>query len=232
MPIDLNCDLGEGCAHDAELLRLITSANVSCGGHAGDVAAISETLFLAQQHGVQVGAHPGFLDREHFGRRELPWTSQIFYDCVYQIGSLLGLAKAWQVPVRYVKPHGALYNLACRAQRFADSVAAAAYVFGLPVMGLPGSVLERETKAKGLRFIGEGFADRRYQPDGTLVPRSEPNAMIETPEEVVAQAQRLILERGIETICVHGDNAHAVGFVKRLRDSLTQQGIEIKAFEI
>jgi UPF0271 protein len=230
MPIDLNCDLGEGCPHDAALLALVTSANVSCGGHAGTLACISETLSLAQQHSVQVGAHPGFPDREHFGRRELPWSTAHFLDCVYQVGGLIGLARARSIAVRYLKPHGALYNLACREQRFADTVAAAALVFRLPVMGLPGSVLEREVKQKGLRFIAEGFADRRYQPDGALVPRTQPHAMIETPEEAVAQAEWLIRDRGVETICVHGDNVQAVDFVRRLRDSLTRQGIEVRPF--
>jgi 5-oxoprolinase (ATP-hydrolysing) subunit A len=233
MPIDLNCDLGEGCPYDAELMPLITSANVACGGHAGDPAGISATLTLAKKHGVQIGAHPGFPDREHFGRRELACSSEhVFQDCLYQIGALVGLAKGVGVPARYVKPHGALYNQACRDTAFAGPVVRAAEVFDLAVMGLPGSILEKEAKRRSRRFVAEGFADRRYEPDGNLVQRSRPDAMIETPEEAVAQAKRLIRERGVETICVHGDNEQAVAFVKRLRDVLTEQGIEIKAFEL
>jgi UPF0271 protein len=233
MSIDLNCDLGEGCPHDAELMALITSANVACGGHAGDPAGISATLTLAKKHGVQVGAHPGYPDKEHFGRREVAYDSErVLQECLYQIGALLGLAKGVGVPVRYLKPHGALYNQACRDAAFAEPVVRAAGVFELAVMGLPGSVLELKTKHAALRFIPEGFADRRYQPDGSLVPRSRPDAMIETAEEAVVQAKWHIRERGVVTICVHGDNEQAVAFVKRLREGLTDQGIEIKPFDV
>jgi 5-oxoprolinase (ATP-hydrolysing) subunit A len=232
MSIDLNCDLGEGCPHDAELMTLITSANVACGGHAGEPAGIFATLTLAKKHGVQVGAHPGYPDKERFGRRELAYDSErVFQECLYQIGALLGLAKGVGVSVRYLKPHGALYNQACRDATYAEPVVRAAVAVDLAVMGLPGSILEKEAKRQGRQFIAEGFADRRYQDDGTLVPRSQPNAMIETAEEAVTQAKWLIRERGVETICVHGDNEHAVQFVRRLRESLTKQGIELKAFE-
>src|SRR5207302_1727036 len=138
MQIDLNCDLGEGCPFDAELMPLITSANIACGFHAGDPATAHAALKLAAQYGVQVGAHPGFADREHFGRRELQRSEeQVFEECVYQIGALAGLARAVELELRYVKPHGALYNMACRDDAYARPVVAAVALFGLKLMGLP-----------------------------------------------------------------------------------------------
>src|SRR5262245_10144307 len=143
MEIDLNCDLGEGCPHDEELLALITSANVACGGHAGDAATAFATLTAAARHGVRAGAHPSFPDREDFGRRELPRTEQqVFEDCVYQIGALAGVARAVGRPLSHLKPHGALYNMACRDDAYARPVIAAAALFELPLLGLPGSRLE------------------------------------------------------------------------------------------
>jgi UPF0271 protein len=230
MEIDLNCDLGEGCPFDAELMPLITSANVACGFHAGDPATVHATLRAAAQHGVQVGAHPGFADREHFGRRELQRTEeQVFEDCVYQVGALAGLARAVGLELRYVKPHGALYNMACRDDAYARPVGAAAELFGLPLMGLPGSRLEA-LSAGHCPFVAEGFADRRYQPDGSLVPRSRPDAFVEDPTEAVRQAERLLREQGVRTLCVHGDNPEALAFVRELRAALLRQGIVIRHF--
>jgi UPF0271 protein len=230
MEIDLNCDLGEGCALDAELMPLITSANIACGFHAGDPATAFAAVTAAVEQGVQIGAHPGFPDREHFGRRELSRTEQqVFEDCVYQIGALAGLAQAAGEEVRYVKPHGALYHMACRDDAYAHAVVAAAGVFGLSVMALPGSRLEALCAGR-CPFIGEGFADRRYQPDGTLVPRSQPNAFVADPAEAVRQVEWLLRDRGVRTICVHGDNPEAVAFVRALREALTRQGNTIQAF--
>jgi UPF0271 protein len=231
MEIDLNCDLGEGCPFDAELMPLITSANVACGFHAGDPATARAALEAARRHGVHVGAHPGFADREHFGRRELARTEeQVFDDCVYQLGALFGLARAAGLAVRYVKPHGALYNMACRDDAYARPVVAAADLFGLPVMGLPASRLQVQCLDR-CRFVAEGFADRRYEPDGSLVPRSRPDAFVEGPEEAVQQAEWLIRERGVETLCVHGDNPQAVAFVRTLREALRARGFVLRAFE-
>src|SRR5438067_2386844 len=228
MEIDLNCDLGEGCPFDAELMPLITSANVACGFHAGDPATAFATLVLAGRHGVQVGAHPSFNDRESFGRRELTRTEQqIFEECVYQLGALAGLTRAAGVALAYVKPHGALYNRACRDETCAAPVVRAAEVFGLAVMGLPGSRLEAACASR-CRFIAEGFADRRYQPDGSLVPRNRPDAFVEDADEAVQQAERLLGESKVRTLCVHGDNPQAVAFVRALRDALQRKGIAIR----
>jgi 5-oxoprolinase (ATP-hydrolysing) subunit A len=228
--IDLNCDLGEGCAFDAELIPLITSANVACGFHAGDAHTARQTLALALQHRVQPGAHPGFADREHFGRQELQLTSEeIYEEFVYQVGAIIALARAVNWPIRHIKPHGALYNMACRDDAYARPIVAAAEFFGLPLLGLPRSRLELHSRHR-CDFVAEGFADRRYRPDGSLVPRTEPDAFIETSQDAVRQVEWLIRERGVRTICVHGDNPKAVGFVRALRDGLTVAGHELKAF--
>jgi UPF0271 protein len=230
MEIDLNSDLGEGCATDPEVMPLVTSANIACGFHAGDPATAHATLVLAARHGVQVGAHPGFADRENFGRRELVLTeAQVFEDCVYQIGALAGLAHAAGVPVRHLKAHGALYNMACRDDAYARPIIAAAELFQLPVLGLPGSRLEAASAGR-CRFVAEGFADRRYRPDGSLVPRSQPDAFIEDPADAVRQVEWLVRDKGVHTICVHGDNPHALDFVRALRAALTRQGFVIKSF--
>jgi UPF0271 protein len=230
MEIDLNCDLGEGCPHDAELMPLITSANIACGFHAGDPATAHATLILAGKHGVQVGAHPGFPDREHFGRRELQQTeAQIFEECVYQIGALAGLARAAGVPLRYVKPHGALYNMACRDDAYARPVIEAVALFGLELMALPNSRLEALSAGR-CPFVREGFADRRYLPDGSLVPRSRPDAFVEDPAESVRQAEWLLRDKGVRTLCVHGDNPQALAFVRHLRVALLDRGIALRKF--
>jgi UPF0271 protein len=232
MEIDLNCDLGEGCPSDAELMPLITSANIACGFHAGDAAVALTALSLAGRHGVGAGAHPSFPDRESFGRRELQRRpEEVFADCVYQIGALAGLARAAGVTLRHVKPHGALYNMACRDEALAGPVVEAAALFGLPLLGLPGSRLEAVSAGR-CPFIAEGFADRRYLPDGSLVPRSRPDAFVADPDEAVRQADWLIRQRGVRTLCVHGDNPHAVAFVHRLREALARAGIAVRPFAV
>jgi 5-oxoprolinase (ATP-hydrolysing) subunit A len=226
MQIDLNSDLAEGCGLDAELMPLITSANLCCGFHAGDAATAHAGLKSAQQHGVQVGAHPGYTDREHFGRRDLTLSEEAIFElCLYQVGALAGLAQAVGIPLRYLKPHGALYNQACRDDAVARPIIAAATILRLPVMGLPNSRL-----AVSSSFIAEGFADRRYQPDGSLTPRDRPDAFVHDVEEAVAQAERLMSEQGIRTLCVHGDNPKALDFVRGLRQAFARRGILIRAF--
>jgi UPF0271 protein len=227
MRVDLNCDLGEGCTSDADLMGLITSANVCCGIHAGDPLTADRTLVLAAQHGVRVGAHPGYADREHMGRREMTLPAeQVRAEIIYQVSALQGLACARGLTIAYVKLHGALYNQANREPSLAALVASTAKVLGLPVMGLPDSALE--TACLGMvGYIREGFADRRYRPDGSLVPRTEPDAFVTSPAEAVSQAFWLIRERGVESLCVHGDNPEALSFVRGLRDALTAAGVEL-----
>ena len=230
MKIDLNCDLGEGCPHDAELMPFITTANVACGFHAGDAASAFAALRLAARHGVQVGAHPGYADREHFGRRELELSEdQIYEQTVYQIGAVAGLARAADLSLRHVKPHGALYNRACRDDAFARPIIAAMKLFGLALMALPGSRLEA-LSAGACEFIAEGFADRRYLPDGSLVPRDQPEAFVTDPAEAVRQAKWLVRAKGVRTLCVHGDNPHALAFVRELRSALEKQEIVVERF--
>jgi UPF0271 protein len=230
MNVDLNCDLGEGAANDAELLTLVSSASIACGFHAGDPALAMAAMKQGAQQHVQVGAHPSFPDREHFGREEMTRSEQeVFEDCVYQVGALGGLARAAGVTLSHIKPHGALYNMACRDDAYAHPVVAAAELFGLPILGLPGSRLEAASAGR-CPFVAEGFADRRYQPDGSLVPRSRPDAFIEDPADAVRQVSWLLRERGVRTICVHGDNPHALGFVRALRQALTQAGYTIQPF--
>lgn len=230
MQIDLNCDLGEGCASDEELMPLITSANIACGFHAGDPATAHVALAAAARHGIAAGAHPGFPDREHFGRRELVRAEQqIVEDCVYQVGALAGLARMVGIPLHHLKPHGALYNLACRDDAYARPVVAAAEHFGLPLLGLPGSRLQALSAGR-CPFVAEGFADRRYLPDGSLVPRSRPDAFVDDPAEAVRQVEWLLRDQGVQTLCVHGDNPKALAFVRALRQALTRQGIAIQAF--
>lgn len=231
MDIDLNADLGEGAGFDAELMSLVTSANVCCGLHAGGPSEIRATLELAKRHGVCVGAHPGYDDREQFGRREHALSRQELLDlCTDQIAALDALARGSDVELRYIKAHGALYNQACRDRETALAFSAAVSAWNLPVVGLPGSKLEAAVKDRGVVFIPEGFADRRYRPDGSLVPRTEPDAFVDDPEEAVEQVERLIQQHGVRTICVHGDNPQAVTFARAVRDALLSRGFTLKPF--
>jgi 5-oxoprolinase (ATP-hydrolysing) subunit A len=235
MLIDLNADLGEGAGTDADLMPLVTSANISCGFHAGDPETVIRAIELASQNGVRVGAHPGYHDREHAGRRELPFErDQLLFLGLQQFGALRALADWIGVPVTYVKPHGALYHQVCRERPYADGFMHAVYGFfnpsRLPVVGLPGSVLHSLVTDCGSPFIPEGFADRRYRPDGSLVPRTEPDAILHDVKEVVAQVEWLVREKGVRTICVHGDTPGAVEFVRAVRAALQDAGHELRAF--
>lgn len=226
MIIDLNCDLGEGVGLDAELIPWITSANVCCGAHAGSEAEIRRTLALAARHGITVGAHPGFADREHFGRRETHLDDAPLFDLIReQIETLTRWASAEGTIVRYAKPHGALYHQACRDDRVARIFVNAA---AMPILALPDSRLEVACRDR-FDFFVEGFADRRYRADGSLVPRSEPDAMITSVADAVAQA-RTLLQRGTRSLCVHGDNPDAVSFVRELRRAFETHGVIIQSF--
>ncbi|HXA79687.1 MAG TPA: 5-oxoprolinase subunit PxpA, partial [Opitutaceae bacterium] len=213
--IDLNCDLGEGAGNDAGLMPLVTSANIACGGHAGNEATMRATVALAQKHGVAIGAHPGFPDREHFGRRELEMSpEEIWATVMIQIMALRAIA-----PLRHVKPHGALYNLAARDATVAGVIVDAVLAVDkeLILFALAGSELVKAGRARGLRVAEEVFADRTYQADGSLTPRSRPEAMLTNEDAVVAQVMRMIGEGKVratdgvdvsvkaDTICIHGD---------------------------
>ena len=230
MHLDLNADLGEAAGSDADLMPLITSANVGCGFHAGDADTTRAALELAREHGVAVGAHPGYPDRVNFGRVEhIVDARQVGTLCCYQVGALLGLARAVGVPVRFVKLHGALYHQACRDPDLAGPVVAVALLHGLAVVGLPGSALEAVAARANVPFIAEGFADRRYRPDGTLVPRTESDAFVHDPAEAVAQIDRLVRDHGVRTVCVHGDGPTAVAFTTAVRAGLLGHGWTIRA---
>jgi len=231
MDIDLNADLGEGCGQDAELMPLLTSANIACGRHAGDRMTMLESIRLALMHGVQIGAHPGYADRQNFGRIEQDLSpTEIEQLCMEQCQELIALAATAGARVAYVKPHGALYNQACRDVRLAEPIAQIARRLGLALVGLPQSALASAARRAQVRFVPEGFADRRYRPDGSLVPRSEPDAFVLDPEEAADQARALVASGRIETLCVHGDNPAALQFLRRLREGLAAAGVAFRPF--
>jgi UPF0271 protein len=229
--IDLNADVGEECGQDGPLMRCITSANVACGVHAGSVATMRETVLLAQEHGVAVGAHPSFPDREHFGRREMHMRSAEIADLVIrQIEALASIASNQGIRLQHVKPHGALYNVAVRDRRVADAIARGVVSVdrSLVLLGLPRSELVAAAEAAGLRTAGEAFADRAYRADGTLVPRTEPGAVIHNPEEVLARVVSLAARPDVETICVHGDTPGAAELASKIRAALEAAKFEVK----
>ncbi len=243
--IDLNCDLGEGAGHDAELMPLITSANIACGGHAGDEDTMRETCLLAWQYGVAIGAHPSFEDREHFGRREQPLTPKQVADLVFtQTRRLQEIAVGCGGRVMHVKVHGALYNLAARDPALARAVAEGAREADprLVLFALAGSQLVTAGRAGGLTVASEVFADRTYQPDGSLTPRTRSNAMIEDEALAVAQVLHIVRDERVralggaslalhaDTVCLHGDGPQPVAFAQRLNRELAAAGIELKSF--
>jgi UPF0271 protein len=241
--IDLNCDLGEDAGHDAALMPLITSANIACGAHAGDEATMRETCLLAWQHGVAIGAHPGFADREHFGRRERPVTPKEVTDLVFNQTRLLQeIALGCGGQVRHVKVHGALYNMAARDPAVARAVAEGTREADprLILFGLAGSHLLTAGRACGLAVASEVFADRTYQADGSLTPRTAPNAVITDVERALHQVRQMVIERMVtaingvrvpiqaDTVCLHGDGANAVLFARHLRGALEQANVALK----
>ena len=248
--VDLNCDLGESfgryrLGEQAEILKYVTSANVACGFHAGDPIVMRETVELAIANGVQIGAHPGLPDLNGFGRREMNITPQEAYDMVvYQIGALQRFLTTKGVTMQHVKPHGALYNMASVNRPIADAIAKAVYDVSpqLILFGLASSELTAAGEAIGLQTVHEVFADRTYQADGTLTSRKLENALITDETVAIAQIVKMVKQGTVtsiqgtevalkaESICIHGDGAHAVEFVKRARAEFEALQVQVKAF--
>ena len=231
MNIDLNCDMGENIGNDEEIMPYITSANIACGFHAGDSKTMQATVRLAKRYGVHVGAHPSWLDVEGFGRREMSLPpDEVEALILYQIGALYAITKAEGVELIHVKPHGALYNQAAKDRVLAMSIARAVKRFSgeLILVGLAGSGLIEAGLEVGLRVMNEGFPDRNYNPDGTLVSRKEPHAIIESPEDVAKHAMELIRDGilfgekrvRVDTLCLHGDHPRAAENAKLIRGLL------------
>lgn len=247
--IDLNSDLGESygafqIGYDDELFPLISSANVACGFHGGDPRVIARTVRLAKEHGVAVGAHPGFLDLVGFGRRNLAATTEeIRSDTLYQLGAVDAFCRAEDIPLRHVKAHGALSNMAMKDGEVAHAIASAIAAFDerLPLVVLPGTELQTAAEGAGLPLILEAFADRAYNADGTLVSRREPGAMITDPEIAAERMLRLVTEGKVTTIegvdlalevqsiCTHSDTPGAVEIVRAMRRRFDEAGIAIRA---
>lgn len=248
--IDLNCDLGESYGHwrlgaDDAMLDLVTSANIACGFHAGDPTTLLATAAAAIAKGVTIGAQVGYHDLRGFGRRFIDLDpADLTADVIYQIGALDGLARARGGRVAYVKPHGALYNAIVHHREQARAVVRAVreYDASLPVLGLPGSVFLAEAADAGLCAIAEAFADRAYNPDGSLLSRREPGAVLHNPSVIAARMTRLAAEQTLEavdgsvltvaadSICVHGDTPDAVDIARVIRSGLTAAGVTVRAF--
>jgi len=224
--IDLNCDMGEtdDAAHEAALMDYITSANIACGGHAGDARTMERTARLALTRGVCMGAHPGYPDRANFGRLEIPMTPETIADTVYaQIAGLDEVVRRLGGALVHVKPHGALYNVAVRNREVARAIALGAARWNpcTTLFGLAGSPMLDVWRAMGMAVAAEAFADRRYEPDGTLRSRQFPDALITDPQEAAAQALRFARQGLAQTICVHGDTPGSVEILKSCRQALT-----------
>lgn len=244
MMIDLNADVGEGCNSDAELLTLVSSANIACGFHAGDALMMLACVRESIKNGVAVGAHPSFPDRDNFGRTAMQLPPETVYaQTLYQVGSLAAIVQAEGGLLRHVKPHGMLYNQAATDSVLADAIARAVLAVNpaLILVGLAGSELIRAGERLGLPTRQEVFADRGYQASGQLVPRSQPGALIANEEQALAQTLEMIQRgrvRSIEgqwtsvnaqTVCLHGDGEHALAFARRLRAAFAAQGIIVQA---
>ncbi len=249
--IDLNCDMGEGfgpwiMGNDAELLKLVSSANIACGFHAGDATTMRQTAELAVKNGVVIGAHPGYPDLQGFGRRAMAMSANEIYDIViYQAAALKGVCESMGARLKHVKPHGALYNQAARDASIAEVIARAVRDLdpGLVLFGLSGSESIAAAEAAGLRAASEVFADRTYQDDGSLTPRSRPDALINDPVVAAAQAVEFVengsvtatsgkrINLAADTICIHGDGPRAVEFAAAIRHELERRGVEISSLK-
>lgn len=248
--IDLNADLGEGfgvwrLGDDGAMLDIVTSANVACGFHAGDPASLMRVCRSAAERGVRIGAQVSYRDLAGFGRRFIDVAAEdLVADVVYQIGALQAVAHASGTSVSYVKPHGALYNTIVTHREQAAAVAEAVRLVdaGLPVLGMTGSALFDEAARVGIRTVAEAFADRAYRPDGQLVSRREPGAVLHDAAQIAARVETMVasgqvsatdgtlLTLGVESVCVHGDSPGAVEIATAVRDRLKAAGIEIRSF--
>ncbi len=247
MRIDLNCDMGESFGRyalgdETAVMPFITSANVACGLHAGDPLVMRRTVRLAKEHGVAVGAHPSWPDLQGFGRREMTMApDEVEAFMLYQLGALAGIARSEGVGLRHVKAHGALYNQAAKDEPLAEAIARAVQGFDMELIlvGLAGSVMIEAASELGLRTANEGFPDRRYEADGSLVSRKKAGAIIESPAEVAEQAVKLAKEgisfggrrAQVETLCLHGDHPQAAENARRVREALEAAGVEVRAME-
>jgi UPF0271 protein len=247
--VDLNCDMGESfgpwrMGDDAAVLPHVTSANIACGFHAGDPTTMAHTIREAMRNGVAIGAHPGLPDLVGFGRRNMDVSRDEVYDMLlYQVAAIGGVARAHGATLAHVKPHGALYNMAARSADLADAIARAVHDYdaGLVLFGLAISELLRAAEARGLVTASEVFADRGYMPDGSLVPRSRPDAMVTDEAQAITRAVRMAREGRVtavdgtdvavraDTICIHGDGPHAVPFARGLRAALEREGVTVRA---
>jgi UPF0271 protein len=248
MKIDLNCDMGESfgawrMGDDVELMDYVSSVNVACGFHAGDASVIRETVEAAIAKNVAIGAHPSFPDLQGFGRREMKMSAREIFDIVlYQVSALKGICEALGAKLHHVKPHGALYNQAAKDAAMARAIAEAVKAIDAELIfyGLSGSFLISEAEKVGLKTASEVFADRTYRPDGSLTPRSEPNALIHDAEKSVAQVLQMIRSQSVtasggeivsikaETVCLHGDGANALEFAGTINARLAENEISIK----
>jgi UPF0271 protein len=247
--IDLNADLGESfgpwqMGHDQALMASITSANVACGFHAGDPSVLRETVRLAAAHGVAIGAHPGFPDLVGFGRREMQVSPREVEDLVlYQIAAVAGVAAAMGARLQHVKAHGALYNMAVRDRELAQAIARATAAVDptLILFGLPNSELITAGRQLGLRVAAEAFADRTYEPDGTLTSRRKPGSVIHEPSTVVTRAIEMVtsgqvtatdgsrLVLGADTLCLHGDTPGSADLARQIRAGLEAAGVTVRS---
>lgn len=244
MQIDLNADLGEGCDNDEMLLTLVSSANIACGWHAGDANTMRQSVRWAIANQVAIGAHPSFPDRENFGRSamQLP-PEEIISGVLYQLGALDAIVRAEGGRMVHVKPHGALYNQAAKDPLLADAICSAIHSFNpqLILFGLAGSELIRAAARAGLSAVEEVFADRAYNADGSLVNRSLPGAMVEDEAQAIAQTMSLVRDKQVtaidgsivkvnaQTVCLHGDGAHALEFARQIGARLRSEQIAIHA---
>lgn len=244
MEIDLNADLGEGGDADEALLGLVSSANIACGWHAGGANAMRDCVRLAVRQAVAIGAHPSFHDPANFGRKEMHLPpDDIYAGILYQLGALSAIAQAEGVRVAHLKPHGALYNQAARDPAIAEAIISAVHDFdpSVAVFGLANSPFISMARDAGLAAVEEGFADRGYRADGSLVPRTEPGALIHDEDEMLERVLSMVRDKrvravsggwvplDIRTLCLHGDGPHALAFAQKLREMLKTNGIDVHA---